>query len=94
MTDKIKSNDRIIVLEPIEGEEIKSSKGMADPRLWKGGNELHAVMDNSNCTWRLKYKAGAVPPPIQGIYTNFPKAFKAAEEYYFKRGLRIVEVKD
>ena len=94
MKDKTKSTERILVLKPMEGEEVKTSKGIVDPRLWKGENELMAIMDETNCTWRLKYKAGAIPPQIRGVYTNFNKAYTAAVEYYKHRGLEIVEIKD
>lgn len=92
--NKTRSSTRILVLQPIEGKEAKTSKGLVDNRLWKGGNELMAVMDETNCTWRLKYKAGAVPPQIQGVYTNFTKAYNAAVEYFKSRDIEIVEVKD
>lgn len=94
MKDKTRSTERVLVVRPVEGEEVKTSKGIVDNRLWKGGNELVAVMDPTNCTWRLKYKAGAVPPQLRGIFTNFTKAYNTAEEYLKLRNLQIVEVID
>ena len=83
---------RQIVISPIEGETVTTSKGLVDPRLWKGGNEVYAEMDPTNCMWRLRYKFGAVPPQISGTYSNFKKAFETAVQYYKTRGLQA-EVK-
>ncbi len=80
---------RKLNIAPIDGEKVVTSKGMVDPRLWQGGNELYAEMDNANCMWRLRYKHGMLPPQIQGVYTNFDKAFKAATKYYSTRGLQV-----
>lgn len=83
---------RKLQITPLEGQTVTTSKGMVDPRLWKGENELYAEMDNTTCMWRLRYKHGMLPPQIQGTYTNFDKAFKAATKYYSTRGLEVTRV--
>lgn len=94
---KMRSPDRILKLEVIDGKKALSSTGLVDPRLFKDGedgNKLHAVMDTETCLWSFKYDKGAVPPALKGTYTGF-KALKKFADYYFnQRNIRITEVKD
>lgn len=91
---RMRSSDRILVLEKIDGKVTLSSMGMADPRLFTGENKLHAVMDDQTCMWSLKYEMGAVPPVLQCKYTSFKALLKHCEEYFSKRNMRIKEVID
>jgi hypothetical protein len=86
------SDERPFEIKPIEGIQVTTSKGLVDDRLWKGGNQLYAKMNPSNCMWTLKYRAGAVPPSLKQTYTSFSKAYTAAKEYYLKRGLEVIEI--
>jgi hypothetical protein len=91
---KMRTPDRVLVLKVIDGEKPKNSTGQVDPRLFKGENKLHAVMDQQTTLWRLKYDDGNIPQALKGQFTNF-KALKAFAENYFKtRNIEIVEVKD
>lgn len=91
---KMRTPDRILVLKIKDGEKPKNSTGNVDARLFKGENKLHGVMDTQTTLWKLKYDDGDIPPPLKGQFTNF-KALKAhAEEYYRKRNIEIIEVKD
>jgi hypothetical protein len=95
---KLRSPDRVLVLEQIEGKNPRGGNGIIDPRLFKGGedaNRLHAKMDMETCLWSLHYEKGAVPPALQGLrFTGFKKAKQFAEEYFAKRNVKITEVKD
>lgn len=95
---KMRSPDRILKLEPIDGKKPLSSTGLVDPRLFKDGedgNRLHAVMDTSTCLWSFKYEKGAVPPTLKDQkFTGFKKLRDFAEDYFGKRNIRITEVKD
>lgn len=89
--DKNLNDDRILVLEPIDGETVKSSMGLVDPRLFTGGNRLHAIKDPRRALWFMKYDAGSVPPALKQRFTSFGKLYNAAETYFKRRGLRIRE---
>lgn len=94
MEDNIKKPDRILVLKAKEGERTTSSTGLVDDRLFKGSNQLHAVMDNQTTLWTFKYEKGAVPEPLKQKYTKFSIALKAAEDYFNTRGVAIIEIRD
>lgn len=91
---KMRSPDRILVLEPIDGKQHPT--GLVDKSLFKaeGGNKLHAVMDPESCLWSFKYEMGAVPPALKGNWTGFKALKKYADNYYNGRNIRITEVKD
>jgi hypothetical protein len=91
---KMRKTDRILVIKAKEGMKPLGNTGLADPRLFKGDNVLHAVMDEATCMWYMKYDKGVVPSVLKGKYTNFEKLFNDAKNYFEKRNLEIVEVKD
>lgn len=90
----MKLPDRILVLKVMEGKKPMNTIGVSDPRLFTGENKLHAIMDEQTCLWRLKYDMGIVPEPIKGYFTGFKALKKHADEYFGKRNIEIVEVKD
>lgn len=94
MTTKERSTDRVLVLKPKAGEEVKSSKGMVDPRLFNGENKLHAIMDGQNLLWSFKYEFGGLPEPLKQSFTNFTLALDHAKKYFESRGIEIVEIQD
>lgn len=91
---KERSTDRILVLKPIEGEKVKSSKGLIDPRLFTGENELHAIQDRQTTLWYFKYRMGGLPEALKQQFTNFPKLLTFATGYFKNRGVEIKEVLD
>jgi hypothetical protein len=94
---KMRSPDRVLQLELIDGMKPLNSMGIVDPRLFKDGedaNRLHAIMDAETCLWSFKYEKGGVPPALTGKYTGFKAAKKFAEDYFVKRNIRIKEIKD
>jgi hypothetical protein len=94
---KMRSSDRVLKLEIMEGKKAMSSTGIIDPRLFKDGedgNQLHAVMDPETCMWSFKYEKGAVPPALKGVFTGFKALKKHAENYFEGRNIKITEVKD
>lgn len=86
------SPDRVLVLEPIDGKKPLSSTGLVDPRLFTGGNKLHAIMDKQTSLWTLKYDDGLVPPALRSQYTGFRILKEHCEQYFAKRNMRIKEV--
>lgn len=87
----LKSNDRILLLEKIDP---KGKTDMIDPQVFEGKNNLHAVMDESNCLWSLKYERGLPPEPLRSRYTNFATAYAAAEKYFGMKNIKITQVID
>jgi hypothetical protein len=96
MSPVMRSTDRVFKLEILDDKLPKSSTGLVDKRLFAEGedtNRLRAVMEPSGL-WKLKYDKGAVPPPLQGMYTGFKQACDHARQYFLTRNIRIVEIKD
>ncbi len=91
---KHRSNDRVLVLERIEGENTVSSTGLIDNRLYKGGNRLHAVLDDRTTLWELKYEQGTLPPALQQRWTSFKSLVSFATRYFGSRGLKLVKIED
>ena len=93
INNKMRKTDRILVLKLMEGKEPVSSTGIIDPRLFKGENNLHAIMDEETCLWYMRYDKGVVPPALKSSsFTSFSKLYKYAKEYFAKRNIEIVEV--
>lgn len=93
-SEKMRSDDRILVLKAIEGKKIKDVTGMIDPRLFQGGNKLHCVKDPQLSMWSFKYEMGILPEPLRQKFTKFDLAYNFAKNYFLNRGLDIVEVED
>lgn len=91
---KMHADDRIITLKVKEGEKATTSSGLVDPRLFKGGNTLHALRSPENSMWFLKYDSGALPPPLKQHFTSLSKLMEFTRGYFSKRNIEIVEIKD
>jgi|SRR5882724_7879684 len=91
---KMRSQDRVLVLEVIDGKKTLSSAGMVDSGLFSGKNKLHAIQDPSSTMWYFKYDMGIVPPILKGQFTSFKALKKFADVYYERRNMRIKEVLD
>lgn len=91
---KQRSDDRILVLEPIDGKAAKSSTGLVDPRLFNGENKLHAYCDPETRMWNMKYERGGLPDPLKGTFTTFKTLIKFTEDYFNKRNIKIKEIID
>lgn len=91
----LRSNDRILKLEVIDGKKPLSVLGNTDTRLFSGGQDLHLKMDPETCLWYFQYSQnGILPEALKGRYTGFKPALKQAEEYYLKRNVQIKQIKD
>ncbi len=94
METNVRSQDRKILLEPMEGKEPKGTNGQIDPKLFKGDNYLHAVIDTQTMLWSLHFDSGVVPGSFKQQFTSFPKALKFVEDYYAKRNVKVSQVID
>jgi hypothetical protein len=88
------SKDRILVLKPIEGTDVLSTKGMVDKRLFSRENNIHAIQDPEYGFWSVKYDSGVVPPSFQQRWTSFTKLYNFVEEHYKRRNVEIKEIID
>lgn len=82
---------RTLKLELIDDKAPISATGVVDRSLFTGGNKLYAVMDDEGTLWSLRYDSGNIPEPLRQRFTTFTKAFKAAEDYFSTRNIRIKE---
>lgn len=92
--DKMRSDDRILVVQQIEGVKPLSSTGLVDTRLFKGGNKLHARKSINSSLWYLEYEQGGLPEPLRQQWTSWTKMMAFVRDYFNKRGLDIVRVED
>lgn len=90
----MRSEDRILVLKPIEGKSTLTSIGTIDNRLFKGENKLHAILDPRTCMWTLKYEDGNLQEALKQKFTNFKTLMDYTRAYYLKRNIEITEVID
>lgn len=89
-----RKTDITLVLRPIEGKKALSSIGLLDPRLFKGGNSLHAVMDTQTCLWSLHYECGIPPEAFRQRFTSYSQLMKFVIEYMKGRNIEIAEIID
>lgn len=91
----VRSTDRIITLEVMDGQKAKSSTGMTDTRLFNGGQQLRLTMDPNTCLWSFRYSNnGLLPGGLEGQFTGFKAGLKHAENYFSKRNIKISAIKD
>ena len=91
---KMHSDKRALVLKPKPGEKPKSETGLVDPRLFTGENNIFAVRHPPTSLWSFKYESGILPQSLKKSFTNINALVKYAEEYFGRRGMEIVEVRD
>lgn len=90
--EKERKTDRVIVLKPIPGKQVKNSLGMSESRA--AVDSLRAVMDSQTCLWEFRYKGAVLPEPLRQKFTSFRELRTYAEGYFGRRNLEIVEVRD
>lgn len=90
---KMHAPEREIVIRPIEGKKTLDSAGLVDTRLWKGGNSIKAFMSDTGL-WYFKYDSGLLPDSLKVQFTSITKLVNFAKDYFAKRNLEVVEVKD
>lgn len=82
------SDDRVFTIKPKEGTSSKTSTGLIDNRLFKGGNALHAVQDSATLLWTLKYEIGGLPEGLKNQkWSKFDLLLQDVVRYFDKRGL-------
>lgn len=92
---KMRSDDRILVIRPKEGLKTLSSTGLVDHRLFKeDGNRLHAKLEKFTSLWYVDYENGQVPPALQQRWTSFNKLMTFTKDYFNNRNIDIIEVQD
>jgi hypothetical protein len=93
--EKMLSNDRILVIRPMDGKKPTSGTGLIDVSLFStGGNQLHAMRDPLTTLWYFKYERGVLPTPLKQRWTSWTAMLAFATKYFKNRNLQIVEVID
>lgn len=92
--ERMASSDRILIVRPMAGKKPLSGTGLVDPRLFTGGNQLHAIQDPLTTMWTFKYELGITPPVLKQKWTSFDKGLAFVKNYFKRRNLEIVEIRD
>jgi len=90
---KMNSPERELIIKPVDGKKTLDSAGVVDTRLWKGGNSIRAFMGDTGL-WYFKYDQGILPDALKVQFTSVNKLIAFAKDYFGKRNLEIVEVKN
>lgn len=91
--DKNHAPTRELILRPMEGKRATSASGLVDNRLFKGENSLNAIQGEDGL-WFCRFEQGIVPEPLKQRWTSVSKLLGFVKNYYEKRNIEIVEVKD
>lgn len=91
---KMKADDRVLVLQPMEGKKPLTTDGSVDARLFKGENNLHVIYNVNDGAWKMAYEMGGLPGGLQGKFTTFGEAVSTARAYYAKRNVEIADIKE
>lgn len=89
---KMHLDDRVLVLEPVEGKMTLNTKGNVDQRLFRGDNRLHAIRDDNDGLWYLKYESGGLQEPLKQKFTSFSKLLSFTTDYFSRRHINIKEI--
>ncbi len=93
-SEKMRKDDRVLVLKVKDGKSAISSTGNVDNRLFTGENRLHAIRGPKNALWTLRYDVGVVPPVLKQKFTSFDALLAFCKTYFNKRNIEITEVID
>lgn len=94
INNKLRSEDRVFILAPIEGKNTITNSGLVDNRLFTGTNKLHAIMDPQTLMWSLKFEKGIVPAPLKQKFTKFSLLEKFVRDYFKARNIEVKEIID
>lgn len=83
---------KVLVLQQIDDKAPLTTTGTIDKRLFKGENNLRALIDEYGL-WYFRYDSGGLQEPLKRKFTSFPKALDFATDYFNKRNVKIAEVR-
>lgn len=90
--EKMQTNDRVLVLQAIDGKPVKAASGIVDNRLFTGQNKLHGIYDERTGLWNMRYETGALPGALQQKFDTFEKLEDFARKYFSTRNVEIIEI--
>jgi len=92
--EKMRKTDIVLSVRPM-GKFTYRTSGLMDYRIFKGENQLHAIMDMETCLWRIRYETGIPPLEVRNQqFTSFSELMKYLRPYLKARNLEIVEILD
>ena len=91
---KMKSDNRVLVLRPMEGKKSLAADGSVDARLFTGENKLHAQYSDVTGMWSLHYDIGGLPGALKNQFTMFSELLAHTRAYFARRNVEIVEVQE
>lgn len=92
--EKMRSDDRVLVLQPMAGKTPRDVLGKVDPRLFGGENNLHVIYDEISGMWKLRYDLGGLPEPLKQQFTTFNTAVDAVKKYFETRNVEVASILD
>lgn len=90
--EKMQTNDRVLVLQAVDGKPVKNSAGIVDSRLFTGQNKLHGVYDERTGLWNMRYETGGLPGALMQKFGTFEQLEDFARKYFATRNVEIIEI--
>jgi hypothetical protein len=87
---KMLGNDRILKLKQ-RNPDSKASPGLIGKEVLSGGNNLHAMYDDSQQLWYLKLEHGPVPEKLRQRFTSFSQLYKVTALYFDHKDIDVYE---
>jgi hypothetical protein len=92
--EKMRSDNRILILKVMEGKKATDTMGRVDGRLFTGENKLHGVYDTRTGMWSMRYSVGVVPGGLQEKFMDFESLVAHAKKYFATRNVEIAGIID
>lgn len=86
------TDDKTLVIKPIEGVKPRSTSGLVDSRIFTGKANVHAKCDRQTNLWGIHYAQGILPQPLRQKFTTYSALIEFVDGYFRRRGLYIAEV--
>ena len=92
--EKMRSDDRVLVLRPMSGKSPRDVLGQVDPRLFSGENNMHVIYEDTSGMWKLRYDVGGLPESLKQKFTTFNSAVDAVKKYFETRNVEVTSIID
>lgn len=92
--DKLKKDDRVLVLKIIDGKLPLAKLGQIDRRCFSGDNKLHARFEPQTGYWHCAYEFGVIPGALTGKWMSFDKLLYDVQRYLKTRNIEVEKVLD
>ena len=94
LSKHMRSEERTLVLKPMEGKKALSSTGIVVYRTTDGEPNYKVTIDPFTNLWIFKQNYGILPEKLKQKFTSYGSIMKYAHDYFGKRNLVIEKVLD